>query len=107
MKIVQETIIRLYELTCLVATEYTQAELDTIKQKISDVITKNGGEVKKVEEWGKKEMAYTIRKEGKQYREANYLHFAFEADTTQVTKIKETMNIVDEVVRYLLVRSED
>ena len=107
MKIVQETITRLYELTCLVTTEFTQAELDIIKQKISDVITKNGGEVKKVEEWGKKELAYTIRKEGKQYHEANYLHFVFEADAAQVTQTKETMNITNEVIRYLLVKSED
>ncbi len=54
MKIAQETITRLYELTCLVATEYTQAELDKINQKLSDVVTKNGGEVKEVEDWGKK-----------------------------------------------------
>ena len=107
MKIDQETITRLYELTCLVATEYTQAELDKIKQKISDVVTKNGGEVKEVEDWGKKEMAYTIRKEGKQYREARYLHFVFESDATQVTQTKEAMNITDEIIRYLLIKSEE
>jgi ribosomal protein S6 len=52
-------------------------------------------------------LAYTIKKEGKQYNEAVYLHFVFEATADQATNIKQAMNIVDEVIRYLLVKQED
>jgi small subunit ribosomal protein S6 len=107
MKIPSEKRTRSYELTCLVQTEYTQSELDEIKSKLQETIKKNGGKIKETENWGKKELAYTIKKEGKQYNEAVYLHFVFKADANQAADIKQAMNIVDEVIRYLLVKKED
>ena len=103
MNIPEEKRIRVYELTCLVPAEYTQEELEKIKAKLSKIIENAQGEVKEVEEWGKKELAYTIKDAGKSYQEANYLHFVFEAEAEQANAIRDTLNITDEVIRHLLV----
>ncbi len=107
MKIPAKDKSRTYELTCLVPAEYTKSELDDIKSNLQKVIEKNGGETKETEEWGKKELAYTIKKEGKHHDEALYLHFIIEADADQASSIKEAMNIQDEVIRYLLIKQEE
>lgn len=107
MKIPPKDTNRTYELTCLIASEYTQSELDDIKSKLQKTIEKNKGKVQEIDEWGKKELAYTIKKEGKKYDEAFFLHFVLEADAEQASLIKESMNIEDEIIRYLLVRQED
>ncbi len=107
MKIPPKDTNRTYELTCLITSEYTKAELDDIKSKLQKTIEKNKGKVQEIDEWGKKELAYTIKKEGKSYDEAFFLHFVLEVDAEQATSIKEAMNIEDEVIRYLLVRREE
>lgn len=103
MKIPEEKRIRSYELTCLVSAEYTQEELGKIKDGIGKVIAKGGGKISESIEWGKREMAYTIKKAGKRYDQANYLHFVFEAEADQATVIKDAINITENVIRYLLV----
>jgi small subunit ribosomal protein S6 len=103
MKIAEEKRIRTYELTCLADAEYSQDELTELKKKVTQVITKAQGKVTREEDWGKKEMAYMIKKAGKRYSQAHYFHLVFEAEAKQATVIKEAMNIVEDVIRYLLV----
>lgn len=106
MNIPEEKRVRAYELTCLVPAEYTQEELDKIKTKLSKIVENAKGEVKEVEEWGKKELAYTIKEAGKSYQEANYLHFVFEAEAEHANAVRDVINITDEVIRHLLVVQE-
>ncbi|HQM16172.1 MAG TPA: 30S ribosomal protein S6 [Candidatus Woesebacteria bacterium] len=106
MKIPADIRNRQYELTCLVGPDYTQDELTQVKESLVKVISSHGGEVKDTQDWGKRELAYSIKKAGKKYSQAHYLHFQFEADASQATNIKETINITEQVIRFLLVNQE-
>ncbi len=106
MKIPVEKRVRTYELTYLVSPDFSKEKLEEIKDKVTQIIKKAEGEVKEVEEWGKKEMAYTIKKAGKRFDQANYFHVVFVAEAHQATTVKNNVNLEDEIIRYLLVVRE-
>ena len=106
MQIPEEKRVRNYELTCLVSAEHTQEELDKIKEKIAGVISSGKGKIADTQDWGKKELAYTIKTAGKRHSHAQYYHFVFEAEAEHATAIKDTINITEEIIRYLLVVQE-
>ncbi len=106
MNIPKTKTIAIYELTCVVEPEYSQAELDKVAKELEAVITKNKGKLKTTESWGKKDLAYLLKKAGKSYRQANFLHFVFELDSAHATQLKDEINIVDVIIRYLLVKQE-
>ena len=106
MKIPTEKRVRTYELTCLVEAELTQDELTVAKDELSKIITSAGGKIKDTQEWGKRELAYTISKAGKKYTQANYLHYIFEAEAEQVAAVNDAANISESIIRHLLVVQE-
>ncbi len=106
MKIPPKVSNRSYELTCLLNPDYSQDELKEVSEIIQEVIADNGGEVQETEEWGKKDLAYKIKNEGRKYQQAHYLHFIFEAAASQATDIKEAVNMNENIIRYLLVQQE-
>ncbi len=87
-----------YELTVLV---HPDLELDLEKPltKIRDIITSNGGEILKESNWGKKRLAYAIKKEDF----AIYVNFEVKLPAQGLAKLSSTLNITDEVLRYLTV----
>lgn len=106
MEILQEKEIRVYELTFLVPPTYTKSELEAILESVEKAVVKKGGEVKNKDEWGKKELAYSIKKEGKAYDEAIYYHWKLEMEPEQANELKKELNLIDEVIRYLVVARE-
>ena len=71
-------------------------------EKAKNYVTRYGGTITEVEEWGKKRLAYEIRK----MREGFYYFIQFEADTTAPAEIERHMRIMDNVLRYLVVKKE-
>lgn len=91
-----------YELTVLV---HPDLEMDIEKplEKIRGVIKDNGGEITKENNWGKKKLAYRIKREDF----AVYVYFELKLPTNSLEKISNTFNITDEVLRYLLVKTDE
>lgn len=87
-----------YELTVLIHPDL-EADIEAPLKKVRDIVTKAGGEVKKEDNWGKKKLAYKIRKED--FAVYVCMDVALPADAP--LKISNTLNITDEVLRYLLV----
>jgi len=61
-----------------------------------------GGEVEKVDQWGKRRFAYEI----KNYTEGFYVVIDFKAESGATSEVERILKITDEVVRYLLVRRD-
>lgn len=98
---------RSYELTCLIPKGYTKSELDEIKQEIEGFIKKNDGKIEEAEDWGKKEMAYTIKRDGKDHNEAYYLHWVFTSQPSNIEPIRQQLKLYETVLRELLVVAEE
>ena len=91
-----------YELTVLVHPDL-EANLDTVLDKVRALVTTNGGEIIKEDNWGKKKLAYSIRRE----EFAVYVYFEVKLPAEALLKISNVLNITDEVLRYLLVKADE
>lgn len=87
-----------YELTVLIHPDL-EADIETPLTKIRDIIKNAGGEITTEDNWGKKKLAYKINREDF----AVYVYMDVKLPATAPLKISNTLNITDEVLRYLLV----
>ena len=90
-----------YELTVLIHPDL-ESDLEKPLAKIRSLVTANGGEIAKEDNWGKKKLAYAIK--GEEF--AVYVAMDVKLPATAPLKISNTLNITDEVLRYLLVKAE-
>lgn len=91
-----------YELTVLVHPDLESKIDDTIKA-LTSLVTTNGGKVTKEDNWGKKKLAYAIKKQDF----AVYLAFDVELPAEAPLKISNALNIADYSLRYLLVKVDE
>lgn len=81
----------IYELTILLPDE---TELANIKK----LVTEHSGKVVKEDAWGKKTLAYSIKKQ----RSANFFSWDIEMPQNQVTEFRKKLNFNEKIMRYLL-----
>jgi small subunit ribosomal protein S6 len=79
-----------------------EIDLEKATSKVEKIFTDNGGKVANVDNWGKRKMAYPIKKN----ESAVYVIYTVELPAESVRKIESTMNITDEVIRFLIVRPD-
>ncbi|MEF9946007.1 MAG: 30S ribosomal protein S6 [Lachnospiraceae bacterium] len=91
-----------YELAVVVNAKIEDdARTETI-EKVKEIITRFGGNVTDVDEWGKKRLAYEIQK----MKEGFYYFIHFESDASVPSEVESRIRIMDDVIRYLCVRQE-
>jgi small subunit ribosomal protein S6 len=91
-----------YELTVLIHPDL-EVDLETPLAKVRDIIKNAGGKIVKEDNWGKKKLAYSINREDF----AVYVYMDVELPADAPLKISNTLNITDEVLRYLLVKQDE
>lgn len=91
-----------YELTVLIHPDL-EVDLDTPMTKVKGIIKNAGGEITSEDNWGKKKLAYRINKEDF----AVYVYMEVKLPADAPLKISNTLNITDEVLRYLLVKVDE
>lgn len=91
-----------YEFTVLFHPDL-EMNLDPALDKVKKLISANGGKITKEENEGKKRLAYSI--DGQDF--AIYYYIDAQLPAEAPNKISSTMNITDEVLRYLLVRTDE
>lgn len=91
-----------YELTVLIHPDL-EVDMETPLAKVRDIITTAGGEIINEDNWGKKKLAYRIKKEDF----AVYVYFDVKLPSDAPLKISNILNITDEVLRYLLVTVDE
>ena len=70
--------------------------------KVQELIARFGGTIEKIDDWGKRRLAYEIQK----MKEAYYYFIHFESDATVPGEVEERIRIMDNVLRYLCVKDE-
>lgn len=91
-----------YELTVLIHPDL-ESNLEAPLAKVRDIIKSAGGEIVKEDNWGKKKLAYKINREDF----AVYVYMDVKLPADAPLKISNTLNITDEVMRYLLVTVDE
>ena len=91
-----------YELTVLIHPDL-EVDLEAPLAKVRKLVTDNGGTIVSEDNWGKKKMAYRIK--GEEF--AVYVALDVKLPATAQLKISSTLNITEEVLRYLLVTVDE
>lgn len=94
---------RQYELTFLVPGDFTDGEYSKVKEDVVALIEKNKGKVEYQEDWGKKTLAYKLKRKGKLYTEAIYAHMVLSVDAEKSTEIERNILLNADIMRHLLV----
>ncbi len=91
-----------YELALVVNAKIEDDERTAVVDKCKALIERFGGTITNVDDWGKKRLAYEIQK----MREGFYYFIQFDAETSVPAEIESRVRIMDNVMRYLVVKRE-
>ncbi len=94
---------RVYEVVFIAAPTLTSEELDAFIAQMQTVVESKNGKVQKVDNWGKKSLAYKI----KRFREAYYVIFTLDADGAVIAELERRFRVADFVIRFLSVRIDE
>ena len=91
-----------YELVLVVNAKIEDDARAAVVEKAKAYVTRFGGTVTEVEDWGKKKLAYEIQ----HMKEGFYYFIQFEADATCPAELEKRVRIMEIVLRYLVVRKD-
>lgn len=89
-----------YEALFIIKPEIKEEDVKNICKVITDNLTKNGGNVKKEELWGKKQLAYPVKKS----KEGYYYKLDFAAPTNVIAKLEEAYRLNADILRAMITR---
>ena len=90
---------REYELVFIVHPDLDDTALKDVIEKVSGWITEAGGSVSKVDLWGKRKLAYSIRKQ----KEGQYVLLKSQMEPTFGATLERNLRFLEPVMRFLLV----
>ena len=91
-----------YELAVVVNAKIEDDARTATVEKVKEYVTRFGGVITNVDEWGKKKLAYEIQK----MSEGFYYFIQFESDANAPAEIERRIRIMENVLRYLCVRQD-
>ena len=92
-----------YELVLVISPEVAEEDVPSSIEKVSQFITGRGGTIAGVNRWGRRKLAYPIQR----HMEANYVVTQFRLDPDQITGLEASLGLAEEVIRHLVVRTDD
>jgi small subunit ribosomal protein S6 len=90
----------LYENVFIARQDISGAQVDALTDGFAQLIAEQGGEVKKREYWGLRNLSYRMKKN----RKGHYMLMNIDAPSAAVTELERTMRINEDVLRYLTLR---
>ncbi len=92
-----------YELIYIIDTDVEEEARKQLITRFNELIEQNGGTVEKVDEWGKRRLAYEINYKTEGY----YVLLNYSASPEVPREIERNLAISDQILRYLTVRVEE
>ncbi|HMB52227.1 MAG TPA: 30S ribosomal protein S6 [Thermoanaerobaculia bacterium] len=96
---------RTYELMFITDARVADEEVESITEDVKTLLTAKGGQVLRVEQWGRRKLAYEIAKQ----REGKYtlLYLTGEPEELDVREVEYRMRQNDNILRFLTVRTDE
>lgn len=101
--IIADPKVRHYELTFLLQAGLTSAEVKKIAESLVEILTKHQMTVSVQQDWGKKELAYTLKYGAKKQTEALYHHWVITGPASAMSALEKDLTLFHSFMRYLLV----
>lgn len=90
---------RKYELIFIIQSELDETAIEAIIEKVKGWITEAGGAIDKVENWGKRRMAYVINKR----RDGHYVYIELQMPPTYSSELERNIRFLESVMRFSLI----
>ena len=91
-----------YELIYILQADLDEATLNGLTETVENLIKTANGEILKVDRWGKRRLAYPIRK----LTEGYYVFVSFKLDPAEVANLRRTLGYNEQILRSIVVRAE-
>ncbi len=98
-KVIEERL-QSYELVFIISPEDDDEAVETIIDNLNKFITDGGGAISNIERWGKRKLAYPI----KRFLEGNYVLAQFTLKPASSRQLEANLRIYEDILRYLLVK---
>lgn len=92
----------IYENIIIMNAAISDEEAEAAVTKIKDLVTSQGGEVLKVDVWGRRKLAYEIKKQKK----GLYVLLIYKTPSATVKKLEDFYKVFDAVLKYMVVKLE-
>ena len=92
-----------YELVAVISPEVDEEGVSKIVDKVTQSINSRGGAVEEIKKWGRRKLAYPIRK----FMEADYVLARFKLMPKSVKELEGEISASRDILRYLVVKVED
>ena len=94
---------RPYETIFILDPDLEEAQTQSAIEKAKGIITQNKGEILKVEDWGKRKLAYQVKKKTK----GHYILIHFIGSSTLVSELERNFRVMDAVIKFQSVRLDE
>lgn len=95
---------RTYELIYLLHRDVSEDDSTKLQDRLNGVIAEFNGSVIKEESWGKRKLAYEIKKGVNTYNKALYMYMVFKAEPQVITELERILRITDHCIRFMNIR---
>lgn len=92
-----------YEMMVIINPDLGDEEVSQVLEKFKEIITQGGGELEKIEEWGKRKLAYEI----KHKKEGYYAVFYFKGQPDLPDRLRREIRLNPDVYRGMIIRRGD
>ena len=90
-----------YESIIIINSNLEEATIKATIEKVTDLVAKHG-KVESTEEWGKKRLAYPIKKQSEGY----YVLVNFSSNPDFIDELERVYNITDEIIKHIVVKKD-
>ena len=89
-----------YESAVLINATLDDQQIEAILSRINDIIINNGGQIRELENWGRKRLAYPVDKSKIGY----YAIFRFDAPSDIVAKLERIYSLDEQILRFMTLK---
>ena len=89
-----------YEHTIIARQDTSISQIKQIKEKYSELIQKNNGNIVQTQDWGLMNLSYLIKKNKK----GNYIHFKIECEGSLIKELEKSERLDKNLLRFLTVK---
>jgi small subunit ribosomal protein S6 len=94
---------RTYEVLFIADPNLGEPEVDALTAQVQGFVEHAGGKLQKVEKWGKKRLAYDV----KRHREGSYVLVVAEGSGGLIKEVERRLKVTDGIIRFLTVRVDE
>ena len=92
-----------YEIVTIVDPQIADEDVPKTSEKINEFITSRGGAIARVQRWGRRRLAYPIKRQ----MEAHYVLTTYELDPEHASELEADLVLAQEVLKHMVVKLDD